>query len=322
MKKVLITGVAGFVGFHLAKKLQDKFIICGLDFFYPVVDSINAQRLTHLGSSVKFTHSDIRNYDELLKTIKLIKPDFIIHLAACTGVANSALQPELYFDTNVKGFQNILEICKELKIDNLFYASSSSVYNDNETMVFNEENVSENQLSFYGITKRKNEKLAEEYSLQYGINCVGMRFFTVYGSWVRQDMAAWKFMNALIKNEQVILYNGGNVQRDFTHVSDIVESISRLVESYLHEQLKFIHEIYNVGKGSPVSVKEYLLTIAENLGVKPEIIYKPLPENELPFTHSDTTKLFSKTGYKPQLSVHEGVKEMTDWFLKYRHQNE
>ncbi len=320
MKKVLITGVAGFIGFHLAKKLHNKFVVYGIDFFIPNADSIYAQRLGQINSFIEYHHTDIRNYTELRKVIAAIKPDFIIHFAACTGIANSALQPELYFDTNVIGFQNILEVCNELKIDKLFYASSSSVYNENESVVFKEENVGENQLSFYGTTKRKNEILADEHSLKYGISCVGMRFFTVYGSWVRQDMAAWKFMNALMKSEPVVLYNEGNVQRDFTHVSDIVESVSRLIDAYLTGQSISIHEIYNVGKGSPVSVKEYLLTIAENLGVKPEIIYKPLPENELPFTHADTRKLFSKTGYKPQRSLQEGVKEMTDWFLKYRQQ--
>jgi len=318
MKKVLITGVAGFIGFHLAKKLQNKFIVHGIDFFNPSEDSIYAQRLVQINSFIEYNHCDIRNYAELLKVITDIKPDFIIHFAACTGIANSALQPELYYDTNVKGFQNILDVCRELKIDKLFYASSSSVYNENESVVFKEENVGENQMSYYGTTKRQNEKLADEYSSQYGINCVGMRFFTVYGSWARQDMAAWKFMNALIISGPVVLYNGGNVHRDFTHVSDIVESVSRLIDAYLPGKSKGIHEIYNVGKGSPVSVKEYLLTIAENLGVKPEMIYKPLPANELSFTHADTTKLFSKTGYKPQRTLQEGVKEMTDWFLKYR----
>ncbi len=318
MKKVFITGVAGFIGFHLVRKFQDNFIVHGIDLFNQLDDSIQAHRLAQLGSIVNYHSCDIRNYNDLMKIIREIKPDFIIHLAACTGIANSALQPDLYYNTNVKGFQNILEICKELKIDKLFYASSSSVYNASADSVFKEENTGKNQLSVYGTTKRKNEKFADEYSVKYGITCVGMRFFTVYGSWVRQDMAAWKFMNSLICREPVFLYNDGKVQRDFTHVSDIVESISRLIYAYLPLPSNSIHEIYNVGKGSPVSVKEYLFTIAENLGVKPEIFYKPLPENELPFTHADTTKLYSKTGYKPQRSLHEGVKEMTDWFIKYR----
>jgi UDP-glucuronate 4-epimerase len=316
MARVLITGVAGFIGFHLARKLQPTNEVFGLDFGYQNENTLNGIRLKYLGNQIKFIETDIRNRKKLSNTIKKVKPDIVIHLAGCTGIATSKTNPDLYFDTNVTGFYNLLTVCRELNLTKVIYASSSSVYNESEKSIGKESDILENQKSFYGTTKRTDELIASNFAYQFEMQLIGLRFFTVYGSWVRSDMAAWKFMNALLNNHQIVLFNNGKVYRDFTHVSDIVKAIELLITKTLSFPSENGHQLFNIGSGFPVSVYDYLSLIAKNIGKNPNFISMPLPENELSFTHSDTSKLFKFINFKPQCSLESGVFEMTEWFLK------
>lgn len=315
MQKVLITGISGFVGFHLVNKIAGEWDVYGIDIPHEP-NTIYTRRLKKIEQQIHYTHCDIREFAKLGEYMDTVKPDVVIHLAACTGIAASETNKQLYFDTNVLGFANLLQQCCKNNVKHLIYASSSSVYNQ-LTEVYRETDEVESQLSYYGKTKRQCETLAANYVSQFGLNCIGLRFFTVYGSWVRTDMAAWKFMRAVDEGKPCTLYNNGEVYRDFTHVSDIVESIFRLLKkSQTHSQLP-AHEVYNIGHGSPVSVLHYLQTIASCIGKEPIVHYAPLPANELPRTHADTTKLQQAIGFKPVCSLESGVREMVEWYKQY-----
>lgn len=315
MTKVLITGVAGFVGFHLAKKLHPDFDIIGIDLIDESDSGIQADRLKELSGIIQYRKVDVCEKVELKRCFDLFQPNIVLHMAAKPGISDSLKNPEIYFKSNVDGLFNILEACREFSCK-LIYASSSSVYN-NEKPVFQEEDIVDNQLSFYGTTKRIDEILASNYARQFGIESVGLRFFTVYGSWVRKDMAAWKFMNALMNGDVIHLYNKGEVRRDFTHVSDIVHSINLLVDKLIEGSISKMPDIFNIGHGAPVKVLDYLNEIAFHLKKKPNVDSPPLPENELESTHSDTRKLENEIGYTPQTNLKNGVAEMVEWFLKY-----
>lgn len=316
--KILITGANGFIGFHLIQLLNEAFDVKGLDFdLTENIDPVKEHRKSFLlQKGLPISKIDIRDKQKLENFISDFSPDTIVHLAACTGISASEINRDLYFEVNVSGFHNILESCIINNIKNIIYASSSSVYNNNSE-IFLENNVSDNQLSFYGYTKRLNEHMADNFSKRYDINIIGLRFFTVYGSYVRTDMAAWNFLNSLMGNKPITLYNQGNVYRDFTHVSDIVKSIELIVKKDKTNNLG--HQLFNIGNGKPALISDYLNEMAICLDKKPNIIYKPLPANELQYTHASTEKLYSFIGYKPKTSLQEGVREMVDWFLKSKY---
>ncbi len=313
--KILVTGGLGFIGFHLIKKLIDNNEIISIDFNLNIssdfVKKLREEELHKMNFLV--SKIDIRNRDAVFSYFQNNVPDIVIHLAACTGIAASERNKELYFDVNVKGFVNILDACVQNKINHLIYASSSSVYNtSNEKFI--EKDVQDNQLSYYGHTKRLNEHIANFYSNRYDIKLIGLRFFTVYGSFARTDMAAWKFMNAVTHGEPITLYDNGEIFRDFTHVSDITDSIAKIIEK--KDKWLFSHQLFNIGHGSPISVFQYLNEISKNLNKVPIIISTPLPQNELKYTHASTDNLYDFINYKPAVSIKKGIKEMTDWFYK------
>ncbi|MEX0813975.1 MAG: NAD-dependent epimerase/dehydratase family protein [Chitinophagales bacterium] len=314
--KLLITGIAGFIGFHLARKLYGDYTVFGIDITDGSVANINGDRLRELPEEIEYLETDIRNYDALKTVIGKFKPDLVIHLAACTGIAKSAIDPKLYFDTNVQGFYNVLEASRINGVNKIIYASSSSVYNNNNP-VFKESEQVDQQLSFYGTTKRINELTASNYAKQFNLQCIGLRFFTVYGSWVRKDMAGWKFMESVEKGNALTLYNGGKVSRDFTHVSDIVKSIELLSEKVLEGHMKSDTACFNIGYGNPVSVKDYLQEISKNLNKEAIFNVAPLPDNELSHTHADTSLLQDIITYKPATDLKSGIAEMASWFKTY-----
>lgn len=304
MKTVAITGIAGFIGSHLQKELQNTYKVLGID---NLKASASEERSKWIKNIVKASiHTNF--LDELT-----IKPEVVIHLAAETGIAGSLNNPSLYFHQNVEGTFNVLEQCRKNGVKYLIYASSSSVYEPNTIMT--EDAPHHHQLSFYGTSKRMTEIMIENYCRQFGMTAIGLRFFTVYGSETRPDMAAFKFMKAIDGGNSIIVYNNGNVFRDFTHVSDIVKSIQLLLAKITEEQLGE-HKIFNIGSGFPVSIWNYAELIAENLKKELIVEFKQLPPNELESTHSDTSKLERYIGYKPQCSIEEGIKEMVDWYKK------
>lgn len=303
MNKIFITGAAGFIGSHLQKELQSYVEVSGMDNLQAAA---SRQRSVHFGASDE--HSIHSGFIDQMHT----KPDVLIHLAAETGISGSLNNPARYFHQNVEGTFNVLEQCRKNGVNYLIYASSSSVYEPNQS-IMHEDSPHDKQLSFYGTSKRMTELMIDNYCRQFGITAIGLRFFTVYGSWTRTDMAAYKFMKAISNGNPVTLYNEGNVFRDFTHVSDIVTSIRLLVNKIVGER-PGTHQIFNIGNGAPVSVHRYAELIAHYLEKPLQIQYATLPPNELKSTHSDTSKLESYTGYKPICSIEQGIHEMTTWF--------
>ena len=302
---ILITGAAGFIGYHLQNQMQKKHLASGIDLLEkrtrPV--ALRAQNLRYL------SHGNIHSaFIDVLEN----KPDIVIHLAAETGVSASLLHPEKYYATNVQGTFNVLEQCRKNGVKYFIYASSSSVYAPNQTIMYEHSDTSL-QLSFYGTTKKMTEVMIENYCAQFGITAIGLRFFTVYGSFTRPDMAAYKFMQAIEEGNKIILYNTGQVMRDFTHVSDIVKSIELITEKIVTEK-PATHRIFNIGFGQPASVLHYAELIAELLGKPITLDFKPLPPNELLSTHSNSDNLFKYIEFRPQVTLQEGIKEMTVWF--------
>lgn len=310
MRKILITGGAGFIGYHLYKKLENENNITAIDLL-SADKYASVIRSKHLS---KINKGDI--HESFLDTVNP-KPELVIHLAAETGIPGSLVSPEKYFKANLEGTFNVLEQCRKNNVSCLIYASSSSVYEPNQPVMC-ETSLTRNPLSFYGTTKKLCESMVQNYCKQFGIKAIGLRFFTVYGSWTRPDMAAYTFMHNMQLQLPITLYNNGKVFRDFTHVSDIVNAIALLSHKIFSEP-KGSHQIFNIGYGLPVSVKDYAEIIAKELKVKPSFIYKNLPENELPSTCSNTQKLTDYIGYKPLCSLTEGVKEMVIWFKKYKY---
>lgn len=308
MKRVLITGSAGFIGTHVKESLKGDYAIAGID----VLENIGSkERSCFFGNSEK-----VSIQSPFLDNLEL-KPDILIHLAAETGIAGSLENPSIYFHQNVEGTFNVLEQCRRNGVKFLIYASSSSVYEPNQSSM-SELSPCDEQLSFYGTSKRMTEIMIENYCRQFGMVAIGLRFFTVYGSWTRPDMAAYKFMKAIDAGNPVTLYNEGKVYRDFTHISDIVMSIRLLIKKIVVEDAGF-HQIFNIGYGSPISVKEYAGLIAHNLGKELTFENKPLPQNELSSTHCCTEKLESYIGYKPNCAAEKGIEEMVEWFKLHRY---
>ena len=309
MVNVLITGGAGFIAFHLQKKLEGTFNVQSFD----LLERLNPSQQARMRDLQHMYNQDIHQPFLAHQT-----PDVLIHLAAETGISGSLTYPEKYFNTNVAGTLNVLEQCRLHGVQYLIYASSSSVYAPNQQIMHEEANT-QTQLSFYGTTKKMSETLIENYCKQFGITAIGLRFFTVYGSFTRVDMAAFKFMQAIQHGEAVTLFNQGNVYRDFTHVSDVVTSIEKLISRIQHEP-QGSHQLFNIGYGSPISVSRYAEIIATCLNKPLLTQFKNLPANELVSTHSNTDKLREYIGYAPTCRIEEGVLEMTDWFKRVHHE--
>lgn len=311
MTKILITGAAGFIGFHLQQKLSELNELTLIDLLSSDKQA-SISRSEHLNNLFK-----VSILDEFIEKTNS-SPEVVIHLAAETGIADSLHLPHKYLETNVKGTFNVLEQCRKNGTKYLIYASSSSVYAPDQK-IMKEDAHANHQLSFYGTSKRLTELMIENYCKQFGLVAIGLRFFTVYGSWTRPDMAAYKFMSKISDNQKITLYNNGEVYRDFTHVSDIVKSIELLVEKIKNEPIG-THKIFNIGSQNPVSVKTYALEIAKNLGKELVWENKPLPANELEYTHSDTSALRNYIGFEPMCTLQNGIKEMTDWFKTHSYE--
>lgn len=310
MSNILITGASGFIGHHL-QKIFDSNNLSLIDLM--AHDKTASCFRARLSKNIQKV-SILENFVDISGS----KPEIVIHLAAETGISDSLHIPEKYFETNVKGTFNVLEQCRKNRVKYLIYASSSSVYAPGQKIMTEDADVS-NQLSFYGTSKRMTEVMIENYCKQFGLVAIGLRFFTVYGSWTRPDMAAYKFMQKIETGEKVILYNDGNVYRDFTHVSDIIKSIKLLTEN-IKKELPGTHKIFNIGSRNPVSVRKYASLIAQNLDKELLWESKPLPANELESTHSDTTLLKNYIAFEPKCNLEEGIKEMTDWFKNFRYE--
>ncbi len=316
---ILITGVAGFIGYHIAKKiLKNNNKVIGIDNINDYYDvNLKKNRIKELKKNKKFFFYkvDIIQYKKLNSIIKNNQIKIIIHLAAQAGVRYSIKNPQTYFKSNLEGFFNILETSRYNKIKHLIYASTSSVYGDTKKFPLSETESTDRPLSFYAATKKSNEIMAHSYSYIYKLPCTGVRFFTVYGPFGRPDMALFKFTKNIIKNNPIELYNKGNHLRDFTYIDDIVDGIYSLINKQSKKTIPY--EIFNIGNGTPKKLLDYLKYIEKNLNKKSKIKRLPLQVGDILKTHSNINKLKKYTGYNPKTNIDNGIKKFIEWFKDY-----
>lgn len=321
MSKILVTGAAGFIGFHLAKRLLERGDeIVGIDnmndYYTPKLKEARlAQIVNH--PSFKFIKGDIADRELMPRLFEDEKFDKVVNLAAQAGVRYSIENPFAYVDSNLVGFANILECCRHNGTKHLVYASSSSVYGGNKKVPFSEEDKVDNPVSLYAATKKANELMASCYTKLYGFPATGLRFFTVYGPWGRPDMAPILFATAIRDGKPIKVFNNGDMMRDFTYVDDIVEGIIRVLDSKGNEaprEGETLHAVYNIGCSNPVKLMDFIDTIEEAMGKKAEKIMMPMQPGDVYQTYADTTRLEQDMGYKPHVSLKEGIGEFIGWF--------
>ena len=331
--RILITGVAGFIGFHVAIKLcKTKDIIHGIDNLNEYYDvNLKKSRIAHLRkhTNIKFKKIDIENTKDLEKLFKKNQYDYVIHLAAQPGVQYSLTNPDSYIKSNLIGFYSILECCRNFKIKHLVYASSSSVYGLNSKQPFSNNDNVDHPISLYAATKKSNELMAHSYSHLYNLPTTGLRFFTVYGPWGRPDMAIFKFTKAIVNNNFIEVYNNGNLKRDFTYIDDVVNSIIKIRKVIPKENKKWKknrgsiskssapYAVYNVGRGKTIKLNKLIKIIEKTIGKKARIKYKGLQLGDVLSTFSNNQDLSKLIGYKPKYNIEEGLKLFYRWYSNY-----
>jgi len=318
--KILVTGAAGFIGSDLSQRLLDKgHTVIGVDNFNDYYDVALkrdrvAQTLAHKNSeSFSLKEFSLQDRSQTAALFTQESFDVVVHLAAQAGVRYSLENPASYIDSNLVAFGNILEGCRQAEVPHLVYASSSSVYGKNDDFPFRETDRVDGPISLYAATKKANELMAHSYAHLYGFRCTGLRFFTVYGPWGRPDMAPFRFASRMLKGEAIPVYNQGNMIRDFTYIEDINEGVVRIVESTQGDTFK----VYNIGRGEPVQLMDYIEQLAKHLGVEPIINYLPMQDGDVPRTLADTTELQNDFGYQPSISTQEGNRRFANWYKKY-----
>ncbi len=332
-KSVLVTGAAGFIGFHLSKKLvNDGWRVIGVDNMNSYYDvSLKKARLNGLlGDPLfEFIRLDISNNDELLEHCREGDFQYVINLAAQAGVRYSLENPQAYLDSNIQGFLNMLELCRMQRIEHLIYASSSSVYGANTLMPFSVSHNVDHPLSLYAATKKANELMAHTYSNLYNLPTTGLRFFTVYGPYGRPDMALFIFTKAILEGRPINVYNHGKMKRDFTYVDDIVSGIIRLItappvcnENWNREladpATSFApYQLFNIGNNNPVGLLNFIEVLEEKLGKKAVKNFLPMQLGDVEATYADVDPLKDKVDFKPSTSISEGVGKFVDWYLDY-----
>lgn len=330
--KFLITGAAGFIGFHTCKRLLEAgHQVVGIDNMNDYYDvNLKQARLDLLQSSLFSFHKvDLADRQGIAELFAEEKFNRVIHLAAQAGVRYSLENPHAYADSNLIGYLNILEGCRHNKVEHLLYASSSSVYGLNRKMPFSTDDSVDHPVSLYAATKKANELMAHTYSHLYGIPTTGLRFFTVYGPWGRPDMALFKFTKAMLEGKSIDVYNYGKMKRDFTYVDDIVEAIVRVqdvipqanaewtVENGSPADSSAPYRVYNIGNSSPVELMDYITALEEALGMIAEKNMMPIQPGDVLETSADTKPLYDLVGFKPQTAVKEGVQNFVDWYKAY-----
>ena len=333
---ILVTGAAGFIGFHLSNKLlKRKEKVIGIDNLNDYYDpKLKADRLENIFSNdkeknFKFYKINLEDTKGLRNIFKSNAINYVVNLAAQAGVRYSLENPKAYINSNILGFSNILELCKEFKINHLVYASSSSVYGGNTRMPFSESHGANHPVSLYAASKRSNELMAHAYSHLFKMPSTGLRFFTVYGPWGRPDMALFIFTKSILENKEIEVFNNGKMQRDFTFVDDIVEAIIRLIRKPPQENKFFdknkcdpatswsAHKIFNIGNSNPTMLEDYISAIEDSLNLKAKKKYMPMQLGDVKSTYADTSKLENWINYKPQTSINDGVSKFIQWYKKY-----
>ena len=325
---ILITGVAGFIGFHLSKKLLKKNLkIIGIDNlnnYYDVkLKESRIQELIKYKDNFIFKKIDLLDLSKMNEVFEYYSPKIIIHLAAQVGVRYSLINPKSYIDSNIVGFSNILELCKESKIEHLIYASSSSVYGGNRKTPFSESDNVDNPVSLYAASKKANELMAYSYSHLYKIPSTGLRFFTVYGPWGRPDMAPMIFTKAIINQTKIEVFNHGDMARDFTYIDDVIEVIYRLLNKPpLPQGSKYSsnlvpYNIFNVGNNKTIKLLSFINLLEKELGQKSIKDFKPFQKGDVKITSSDTNKIENFIEFKPNTPIEVGIKKFVRWYKSY-----
>ena len=328
--KVLVTGIAGFIGFHVTKCLLDEgYEVVGFDNLNDYYDvQLKIDRLKKLeveevenywlsnNSNLKFIKADLLEKETLMKLFKNEQFDYVVHLAAQAGVRYSLDEPQKYIDSNITGFLNILECCRNYPVKHLVFASSSSVYGLNSKVPFCAEDRTDSPVSLYAASKKSNELMAHTYSHLFKIPTTGLRFFTVYGPWGRPDMAMYLFTEAIINNKSIKVFNEGNMSRDFTYVDDIVESIKRvLIKAPFDLNLPF--NLFNIGNNKPEKLSDFIEEI-ENATQKTAIKeYYPMQAGDVEKTFADVQSLIDYIDYAPQTSIKQGISYFVNWYKNY-----
>lgn len=315
MKHVLVTGAAGFIGFHLAKHLKkrgDKVI--GLDnfnaYYDPLLKRSREKELTKYDVSI--IDGDICNDELLQKIVDDHQITHFAHLAAQAGVRYSLENPQAYIKANIEGFVNVLETCRQRSGLKLVYASSSSVYGLNKKIPFSIEDRTDQQASLYGATKKTNELMAATYHHLYQIPVTGLRFFTVYGPWGRPDMAYFQFTKAILEGMPIQIFNHGKMRRDFTYIDDIVHGIASAID------LESKNEIFNLGHHQPVELLKMVELLEQSLGKKAQKVFVPMQAGDVLETYADIEKSHEQLGFNPQTTLEEGIPRFVDWYLNHR----
>ncbi len=331
---VIVTGAAGFIGFHVARRLLENGIsVVGVDNFTPYYDlRLKESRFEILMAEDTFEPErlDLSNKSAVETLFNRYRPSHVIHLAAQPGVRFALTHPHQYIESNIVGFLNILENCRNTAVEHLVYASSSSVYGSNGKDSFSEHGDADHPVSLYAATKRANELMAHSYSHLFGLPTTGLRFFTVYGPWGRPDMAYYKFTKAILENQTIEVANAGRVWRDFTYIDDIVEGITRLLAVAPQSNPKWDaltsdpatsaapFRVYNIGNDSPEELNDLISIIESKLGRKAHRTDVPLPPGDVLRTHADISDLNSVVGFKPSTPLTVGLGRFIEWYLDYQ----
>ncbi len=332
-KIYFITGAAGFIGFHLSKRLLDEGCkVVGLDNLNDYYDvNLKKDRLAILEDYDKFNFikASLEDKKAVDKVFEENEINIVVNLAAQAGVRYSLKNPYAYIDSNIVGFMNILEACRHNKVEHLVYASSSSVYGSNEKMPFSTGDSVDHPVSLYAATKKSNELMAHTYSHLYNIPTTGLRFFTVYGPWGRPDMALFLFTEAILKDEPIKVFNHGKMERDFTFIDDIIEGVVRVTSNPPRPNKNYDslnpdpstsyapYKVYNIGNNEPVQLMEFIETIEKHLGKEAKKEYLPLQAGDVPKTYADVDDLIKDVGFKPDTSVDEGIGKFVEWYKGY-----
>ncbi|MEA4986603.1 MAG: NAD-dependent epimerase [Anaerovorax sp.] len=331
--RILVTGAAGFIGFHLSKRLlTEGYEVIGYDNLNDYYDvNLKKSRLEILKKFENFTFmkADLEDKQSLDHVFEQYNPEYVINLAAQAGVRYSLENPRAYIDSNVIGFLNVLEACRNSRVKHLIYASSSSVYGGNKNLPFSTKDSVDHPISLYAATKKSNELMAHTYSHLFGIPSTGLRFFTVYGPYGRPDMALFLFTKAIVEGKPIKVFNYGKMVRDFTYVDDIVEGIIRVMKHIPKSDSEADkkgdsgrsaiapYKVYNIGNNSPVELEHYIEVIEHCLGRKAQKEYLPLQAGDVPKTFADVNDLMNDVDFKPNTTVEEGISKFIKWYKEY-----
>jgi len=332
-KTILVTGAAGFIGFHLSNRLlADGFHVLGVDNlndYYDVNLKKNRLKLLTLNPNFSFFRTDLSNLEELTSIFTDNTVDVVVNLAAQAGVRYSLINPHSYVESNLVGFVNVLECCRHHHIKHLVFASSSSVYGANTNLPFSVHDNVDHPVSLYAATKKSNELMAHTYSHLFDLPCTGLRFFTVYGPWGRPDMALFLFTKAILNNEPIQVFNYGKMRRDFTYIDDIVEGVVRVINAVPTPNPDWSgdapdsgtsykpYRIFNIGNNNPVELTRFIEAIEDALGKKAEKKLMDIQPGDVAETYADIDDLYNAVGFRPKTPIEKGIEKFIEWYRSY-----